>query len=110
MHPVASRDQSCSIWFINFFRSNEACDEAIDHVLGSVFGYLILLDDNDCVGAGVASGHALGESADLVSIQVGPCWLRVGVGNEVLVFKELASFPNNRVGHFTEPRHWEAAH
>jgi hypothetical protein len=41
---------------------------------------------------------------------VGPCWLRVGVGNEVLVFKELASFPNNRVGHFTEPRHWEAAH
>jgi hypothetical protein len=91
-----------------FFRLNEACDEAIGHVLDSVDGDLDLLDENDCVGAGVASGHAL-KSADLFSIRMGKSCFSYRIGYELLVFEELASLPNNRVGYFTEPHNWETA-
>ena len=76
----------------------------------SIFGNLILPDENDCVSSDVSSGHALGESANLVSTRMGLCLLRHGVGNEVFVFEDFASFPDNRVGHFMKPHHWEAPH
>ena len=61
-----------------FFRSDEGSYEAVCHVLCP--------DEYDCVGAGVASRHALGKSANLISIGVGLCCLRFWVGDELLVF------------------------
>ena len=69
-----------------FFRSNEGSDEAICHILGSLFRYLVLADEYDLVGASVASRHALGKSANLISVGVGPCLLPFWVGNELRVF------------------------
>ena len=67
---------------------NEGSDEAICHVLGSFFRYLVLADEYDCVGVGasVASRHALGKLANLISLGVGPCLSHFWVGNELLVF------------------------
>ena len=65
---------------------NEGSDEAICHVLGSFFRYLVLADEYDRVGSSVVSRHALGKSAYLISIGVGPRFLHFWVGNELLVF------------------------
>jgi len=41
--------------------SDEACDKSIGHVLGSVLRYLVLLDEEYGVGAGVLAWHPLGK-------------------------------------------------
>ena len=87
MYPVPSHNQSCPVWFFYFFRSNEACDEAIGHVLGSCLWYLILPDEDDGVCAGVATWHALGESSDFIPIGMGPLGSCLWVGEEVLIFE-----------------------
>ncbi len=51
-----------------FFRSNECSDEAIGHVLGSVWRYLVFLDEEYGVGAGVPTWHSLGESTNFISV------------------------------------------
>jgi hypothetical protein len=86
MYPVPSH-QSCPVWFVYFFRSNKACDEAIGHILGSRFWYLILLDKDDGVCDGVATWHALGEASNLVPMGIGPLGSCLGVGNELHIFK-----------------------
>jgi hypothetical protein len=91
MYP--SRNQSYPVRFVQFFRSNEACDEAIGHVLGSCCWYLILPDKDDGVCTGVATRHALGKASYFVSIGVGTLGSCLGVGNELLIFKLLAAFP-----------------
>ena len=84
MYPIPSRDLSCPIWFINLFRSNECCDEAVGYVLGPISGDPILVDEVDGVGAGVASRHALGKSANLVFVRLRPYCSSFTVG-ELLV-------------------------
>jgi len=74
------------IKLVNFFRLNEGSDEAICHVLGSFFRYLVLADEYGRVGASVASRHALGKSANLISVGGGPRLSRFWLGNELLVF------------------------
>ncbi len=56
--------------------SNEACDEAIGHVLGSRRWYLILPDKDDGVCTGVATRHAQGKVSNFISL--GLC---LGVGD-----------------------------
>ena len=51
-----------------------------------IFRYLVFADEYDRVGASVASRHALGELANLISAGVGPRLSRFWVGNELLVF------------------------
>ncbi len=74
MYPVPSHDQSCPVWFVYFFMSNKACDEAMGHVHGSHLWYLILLDEDDGVCAGVATWHALGEASNLISMVGSILW------------------------------------
>jgi hypothetical protein len=56
------------VWFIYFFRSDEAGDESVGHVLCSVLWYLVFLDEDDGVGAGVAPEHSLVKAPNFVSI------------------------------------------
>ena len=48
--------------------------------------WFLRMDEYDQVGAGVVSRHALGKSAYLISVGVGPRFSRFWVGNELLVF------------------------
>ncbi len=76
-----------------FFRSDKCCDEAVGDVLGPISGDLVLVDELDGVGAGVASRHALGKSANLVSVRVRPYRSSFWVGDELFIFNQLPSLP-----------------
>ncbi len=68
VYSVVPHNQPCLIWFLYFFRSDEAGDWAIGHDLCSVLQYLVFLDEDDGVGASVAPQHSLSKASDLISI------------------------------------------
>ncbi len=76
--------------FVYFLRSDEAGDEAIGHVFGSVLRDLVLLDEDNGVGAGVATWHPLGKVPDLVSTGVCPSCPCGLVCDEVAIFQEFS--------------------
>ena len=68
------------------------------------------MDEEEGIGADIASWHALSQASNLVSVLLGPRCSGFGVGNEVSVLEEFPPFAHYPICHFTEPRHWIFLH
>ncbi len=85
----------------HYFRSDVAGGEAVGHLFCSVLRDLVVLDEDNGVGAGVArTWHSLGRLSNLISILVLPISCCGLVCNEMVVLQQFSVYTQHKVCHF----------